>query len=146
MWRSTTLLPARSVIATPEETAIASKFVDVSGTATSPAGGYDPLVYTNDTGAAQGVWVKFAQLNALGNPTVLKSWYDCWDFTVRDAIGEKPGRLYSAAWSFTGADFSFQFSTEFALFSLIPNPNFNNGSFFVKKVSYSLIRPPPACT
>jgi len=73
MWRSATLLPARGVIATLEETAIAPKYVDVSGTATSPAGGYDPLVYTNATGVAQDVWVEFTQLNALGIPTVLKS-------------------------------------------------------------------------
>ena len=97
MWRSATLLPARGVIATPEEAAVGPKYVDVSGTATSPAGGYDPLVYTNAIGAAQDVWVELAQLNALGNPTVLKSWYDCWDFTVRNATGEKPGRVYSAA-------------------------------------------------
>ena len=85
-------------------------------------------------------------MNTAGTVVSSKSWYDCWDFTVRNATGEKPGRLYSAAWSFTGADFSFQFSTEFALFPLIPNPDFNNGSFFVKKVSYSRIRPLPACT
>lgn len=50
--QSATLLPARGVIATPEEAAIGPKYVDVSGTATSPAGGYNPLAYTNATGAA----------------------------------------------------------------------------------------------
>ena len=97
MWRSATLLPARGVIAIPEEAAIAPKYVDVSGTATSPAGGYDPLVYTNDTGAAQDVWVEFEQVNTAGTVASSKSWYDCWDFTVRNATGEKPGRVYSAA-------------------------------------------------
>ena len=139
--QSATLLPARGVIATPEEAAIGPKYVDVSGTATAPAGGYNPLAYTNATGAAQDVWVEFTQVNAAGTPVVIKSWYDCWDFTVRSATGEKPGRLYSSAWSFTGAEFNNQFSTEFALYPLIPNPNFNNTNFFVKKVSYSRIKP-----
>jgi hypothetical protein len=50
--QSATLLPARGVVATPEEAAIGPKYVDVSGTATSPAGGYNPVAYTNATGAA----------------------------------------------------------------------------------------------
>jgi len=139
--QSATLLPARGVIATPEEAAIGPKYVDVSGTATSPAGGYNPLAYTNATGVAQDVWVEFTQVDAAGNTVAIKSWYDCWDFTVRNATGEKPGRLYSSAWSFTGGDFSYQFSTSFVLYPLIPNPNFNNADFFVKQVSYSRIRP-----
>ncbi|HEX8329051.1 MAG TPA: hypothetical protein VF629_16065 [Hymenobacter sp.] len=112
----------------------------------TPAGGYNPLTYTNTSGAAQEVWIEFEQVQLTGgggNPNVIKSkaWYDCWDFTVRSATGEKPGRLYSSSWSFTGAGFNNQFATTFALYPLIPGPNFNNQSFFVKQVSYARIRP-----
>jgi hypothetical protein len=111
-----------------------------------PATGYNPLTYTNNTGAARDFWIEFEQGTTSGNsgnfnPDASKSWYDCWDFTVRDATSEKPGRLYSSAWSFTGASFNNQFATTFALYPLIPNPNFNSESFFVKQVSYSRISP-----
>ncbi len=139
-----TLAPAPGVIATPEEAAVGPLYA-AGGTA--PAGGYDPLVFENTTGAAQEVWIEFEQLSDAGTELPSKSWYDCWDFTVRDDAnadpskrGEKPGRLYSSAWSFTGASFNNQFATTFALFPLIPNPN-PVGNFFVKKVSYSRISP-----
>ncbi|WP_310395423.1 T9SS type A sorting domain-containing protein [Hymenobacter sp.] len=142
--RNATLAPAPGVIATPEEAAVGPRF-----NAGLPATGYNPLVFENTTGAAQEVWIEFEQVALLGLVVApSKSWYDCWDFTVRDDAnanlsrrGEKPGRLYSSAWSFTGADFANQFATTFALYPLIPNPNFANANFFVKQVSYSRIRP-----
>ncbi|SFQ51458.1 T9SS type A sorting domain-containing protein [Hymenobacter arizonensis] len=135
-----TLAVAAGVINTPEEAAIGPKYQG----GTAPAGGYTPLTYTNTTNAAQDVWIEFEQVELTGNnPAVIssKSYYDCWDFTVRDSGGEKPGRLYSSAWSFSAGSFANQFATTFALYPLIPNPNFNNQSFFVKQVSYARMRP-----
>lgn len=135
-----TLASAAGVIATPEEAAVGPRY----NSGTSPAGGYNPLVYTNNTGAAQEFWIEFEQGTAGNNSfavAVNKAWYDCWDFTVRNSGGEKTGRLYSSAWSFTGAAFENQFATTFALYPLIPNPNFTIQSFFVKQVSYARMRP-----
>lgn len=131
------LLAGPGVIASPAEAAAGPRYP--SG---GPAAGYDPLSYTNTTGADQDFWVEFMEVNAdntLADQT--KTWYDCWDFTVRDATGEKPGRLYSQHWSFTAAGGTNQLADNFALFTLIPNPNFNNENFFVKRVSYAGIQP-----
>lgn len=49
--------------------------------------------------------------------------------------------MYSQHWSFTAAGGTNSLSTSFALYPLIPNPNFNNASFFVKRVSYAGIQP-----
>lgn len=94
------------------------------------------------------MWVEFEQVNTAGTVTKSKAWYDCWDFTVRDDAntntnlrGEKKGRLYSSAWSFTGATFDNQFATTFVLYPLISNPNFSGANFFMKQVSYSRISP-----
>ncbi|WP_162549919.1 T9SS type A sorting domain-containing protein [Hymenobacter nivis] len=145
---SATLAAARGVIATPEQAAVGPMYTDVAGTASAPAGGYNPLVFENTTGAAQEVWVEFEQVDSAGKVATSKAWYDCWDFTVRDDAnatvarrGEKKGRLYSSAWSFTGATFNNQFATTFVLYPLIPNPNFGGADFFVKQVSYSRISP-----
>ena len=136
-----TLAPAAGVIATPEEAAVGPRY----NSGTSPTGGYNPLTYTNTTGTAQEFWIEFEQgtTNVNNGFTVAssKAWYDCWDFTVRNSGGEKTGRLYSSAWSFTGASFNNQFATTFALYPLIPNPNFNDQNFFVKQVSYARISP-----
>ena len=113
-----------------------------------PAAGYQPLYYVNPAnGTERDVWVEFFEVNADGTnaPAQRKSWYDLWDFTVR-RNGEKPGRLFAKNWSFTGGDFTWQFSTSFALYPLIPNPNAVGGyaaseSFFVKQVSYARITP-----
>ena len=141
-----TLAAAPGVIATPEQAAVGPMYANVN---TSPIGGYNPLVFTNNTGATQEVWIEFEQVNATtGAVAPSKAWYDCWDFTVRDDTSptaslhvEKKGRLYSSAWSFTGAAFDNQFATTFVLYPLIPNPNFNGTNFFVKQVSYSRISP-----
>lgn len=126
------------VIATPEEAAAGPRY------AGGPTAGYNPLSYTNTTGADQDFWVEFMEVDANGNTAGVaqsKSWYDIWDFTVRDATGEKSGRLYSQQWSFTAAGGTNALSTSFGLYPLIPNPNFGNNSFFVKRVSYAGIQP-----
>ncbi|UYZ62684.1 T9SS type A sorting domain-containing protein [Hymenobacter weizhouensis] len=128
-------------INSPEEAAVGPRYL--SG-GTAPAGGYSPLVYANTTAREQDFWIEFMEVNASGSEvgvTQRKSWYDCWDFTVRDATGEKLGRLYSQHWSFSAAGGNNSLASTFALYSLIPNPNFNNQSFFVKRVSYAGIQP-----
>lgn len=140
------------VIATPEQAAAGPRYPNGG-----PAAGYSPLSYTNTTGADRDFWVEFMEVEtvvvtpARGNkpavteiqPTATqsKAWYDCWDFTVRDAAGEKPGRLYSQQWSFTAAGGTNQLSDNFALYTLIPNPNFNDADFFIKRVSYAGLQP-----
>jgi Secretion system C-terminal sorting domain len=129
-------------IATPEEAEAGPRYLAGN---TSPAAGYNPFVYTPAASApARDYWVEFMEVDATGSAvgvTQNKSWYDLWDFTVRDATGEKPGRLYSQHWSFTAAGGTNTLSSAFALYPLIPNPNFNNQNFFVKRVSYAGIQP-----
>lgn len=130
------------LINTPEEAAAGPRY---EAGASGPTAGYNPLVYTPAPGApARDYWVEFMEVDANGNDAGVvqrKSWYDIWDFTVRDAAEEKTGRLYSQHWSFTAAGGTNSLSSSFALYPLIPNPNFNNNSFFVKRVSYAGIQP-----
>lgn len=130
------LAPGAGVIATPEQAAAGPNYTG------GPTTGYNPLSYTNTTGADQNFWVEFMEVTANGTvaATQNKAWYDLWDFTVRDATGEKPGRLYSQHWSFTAAAGPNALSSSFALYPLIPNPNFVD-SYFVKRVSYAGIQP-----
>ncbi|WP_426493384.1 T9SS type A sorting domain-containing protein [Hymenobacter sp. 102] len=129
-------------IATPEEAAAGPRYLAGN---TSPAAGYSPFVFTSAAAdPARDYWVEFMEVDAAGSATGVtqnKSWYDLWDFTVRDATSEKLGRLYSQHWSFTAAGGTNALSTSFVLYPLIPNPNFNNQSFFVKRVSYAGIQP-----
>ncbi|WP_147320816.1 hypothetical protein [Hymenobacter lapidiphilus] len=145
------LAPAPGVIASYGEAAAGPRLKGfVGGVPTLPATGYSPLYYVNTGLVARDVWVEFAQVNASGVQVFAasnqgKSWYDIWDFTVRNR-GEKPGRLYARTWSFTGGSFTAQYSTSFGLYPLIPNPNAvggyaSNESFFVKRVSYSRMTP-----
>ncbi|RSK46249.1 T9SS type A sorting domain-containing protein [Hymenobacter perfusus] len=129
-------------IATPEEAAAGPRYLAGN---TSPAAGYNPFVYAPVASApARDYWVEFMEVDAAGSAVGVaqnKSWYDLWDFTVRDATSEKPGRLYSQHWSFTAAGGTNALSSSFVLYPLIPNLNFNNQSFFVKRVSYAGIQP-----
>ncbi|NVO83485.1 T9SS type A sorting domain-containing protein [Hymenobacter terrestris] len=145
------LAPAPGVIANYGEAATGPRLKGfVGGLPTLPASGYNPLYYVNSGLVARDVWVEFAQVDATGTQVFAasnqgKSWYDIWDFTVRNR-GEKPGRLYARTWSFTGGSFTSQYSTSFGLYPLIPNPNAVGGyaaneSFFVKRVSYSRMTP-----
>ncbi|RPD49697.1 T9SS C-terminal target domain-containing protein [Hymenobacter sediminis] len=130
------------LINTPEEAAAGPRY---EAGASGPTAGYNPLVYTPAaTAPERDYWVEFMEVDANGSDAGIaqrKSWYDIWDFTVRDAAGEKPGRLYSQHWSFTAAGGNNSLSSSFALYPLIPNPNFGNNSFFVKRVSYAGIQP-----
>lgn len=130
------------LINTPEEAAAGPRY---EAGASGPIAGYNPLVYTPAAAAPErDYWVEFMEVDANGNDAGIaqrKSWYDVWDFTVRDAAGEKSGRLYSQHWSFTAAGGTNSLSSSFALYPLIPNPNFGNNSFFVKRVSYAGIQP-----
>ncbi|MCA8832033.1 T9SS type A sorting domain-containing protein [Hymenobacter pini] len=129
-------------IATPEEAAAGPRYQAGN---TTPADGYNPFVFASaPADPARDYWVEFMEVNASGASQGVnqrKAWYDVWDFTVRDANGEKSGRLYSQQWSFTAAGGTNALSSSFMLYPLIPNPNFNNQSFFVKRVSYAGIQP-----
>jgi hypothetical protein len=126
-------------------------------------GGYEPLTYTNTTGATRDFYVEFTQegefinkgtqpgFNDLGARntnfmSAVRSEYDFWDFTVRDAAGqEKPGRLFSKLWSFTtttssGAGYENRLSAKFALFPLIESPQ-HRGQYYVKQIELAGIRP-----
>ncbi|WP_139925466.1 T9SS type A sorting domain-containing protein [Hymenobacter sp. DG01] len=130
------------LINSPEEAAVGPRY---EARASGPIAGYNPLVFNPAaTTPARDYWVEFMEVDPNGNDagvTQRKSWYDIWDFTVRDAVEEKSGRLYSQHWSFTAAGGTNSLSSSFALYPLIPNPNFNNNSFFVKRVSYAGIQP-----
>ncbi|SDX83627.1 T9SS type A sorting domain-containing protein [Hymenobacter psychrophilus] len=136
------------LINTPAEAAVGPRY---QAGATGPSGGYNPLTYDAPSNSPErDYWVEFMEVDgtnvAFPANNQLKSWYDVWDFTVRDATGEKPGRLFAQTWSFTGGAFDAQFSTSFGLYPLIPNPNAVGGyaaneSFFVKRVSYSRMTP-----
>ncbi|MBC6699359.1 T9SS type A sorting domain-containing protein [Hymenobacter puniceus] len=115
------------------------------------AGGYQPLTYTNTTGAAQEFYVEFTQVGeASMTADDLRSDYDLWDFTVRTAAGvEKPGRLYSKHWAFTAGiseisgntnQFLNRLSANFILYPMVESRQ-NPGSYFVKEVELAGMRP-----
>lgn len=141
------LAPGPGVIGAYAEAAVGPRYKAlVSGQPTLPATGYNPLYYVN-TGAERDVWVEFNQVDntTTANATQNRSWYNIWDFTVRQN-GEKPGRVYAHTWSFTGTSFAGAFATTFGLYPLIPNPNAvggyaSNESFFVKRINYAGITP-----
>ncbi|TGD81875.1 T9SS type A sorting domain-containing protein [Hymenobacter wooponensis] len=112
------------------------------------AGGYTPLVYTNDTGAAQEFFIEFTQV---GEATMTaenrRSDYDFWDFTVRNSSGiEKPGRLYSRHWAFTAgisattAQTANRLSSKFNLYPMVESEQ-TPGTYFVKEVELAGMRP-----
>ncbi|MBC6605859.1 T9SS type A sorting domain-containing protein [Hymenobacter sp. BT188] len=136
---------------------------EIGPSVTAGDGGYEPLTYTNTTGATHDFYVEFTQegeftnkgtqpgFNDLGarNPnfmSAVRSEYDFWDFTVRDAAGqEKPGRLFSKLWSFTtttsgGTGYENRLSANFALFPLIESPQ-HRGQYYVKQIELAGIRP-----
>ncbi|AII53766.1 hypothetical protein N008_17515 [Hymenobacter sp. APR13] len=134
--------PQAGVIATPAE-AQAGPLPN--------AGGYQPLTYTNNTGAAQEFYVEFTQV---GEETMTaenrRSDYDLWDFTVRTAGGtEKPGRLYSRHWAFTAgisegptgtSQFLNRLSANFILYPMVESRQ-APGKYFVKEVELAGLRP-----
>ena len=112
-------------------------------------GGYQPLSYTNITGADQDFYLEFTQLGE-GTPgsydatfTIAQrfSTYDFWDLTVRTAGGvEQPGRLRSKLWSFSAGATDGRFSSAFAMFPLIPDASVTN-RYYVKKFELAGINP-----
>ena len=107
-----------------------------------PSGGYDPLSYTNTTGDTIEVYVEFTQVDETTlNRNRRKSWYDAWDFTVKNSSGvTQPGRLYTRSWSFTAGSGAARLSTELKLFPLIPSEEINN-RFFVKEIDLAGMQP-----
>jgi hypothetical protein len=91
----------------------------------------------------QDFWIEFSQVGeyVAGNTISKRSWYDLWDFTVKDALNnEKTGRLFSKSWSFSGGGWPSKFSKNFILYPLAPDPN-SPGKFYVKKWELAGIDP-----
>lgn len=133
--RQSTLLAQPGVIGTPAEALAGPRVGGV------PAGGYDPLSWTNNTGGPLDVYVEFTQVNEASLGGARKSWYDLWDFTVIDSTGTtRPGRLYSKQWSFTAGAGANRLSATFSLYPLIPSED-DTTTFYVKEVELAGIRP-----
>ncbi|KUG08879.1 hypothetical protein ASU33_12215 [Solirubrum puertoriconensis] len=111
------------------------------------AGGYNALVYTNNTGAPQEFYVEFTQVGEENmTDTNRRSAYDFWDFTVRANGVEKPGRLYSKHWGFfagnSGGTNNFQnrLSSTFKLYPMVESRQ-APGQYYVKEVELAGMRP-----
>ncbi|UYZ60044.1 T9SS type A sorting domain-containing protein [Hymenobacter latericus] len=111
------------------------------------AGGYNALVYTNNTGAAQDFYVEFTQVGEENmTDSNKRSAYDFWDFTVRANGVEKPGRLYSKHWGFfagnSGGTNNFQnrLSSTFKLYPMVESRQ-APGQYYVKEVELAGMRP-----
>ena len=128
------LQPQAGVINTPAEATAGPKRNGF------PVGGYNPLVYTNTTGAEQDFWIELNQVDETGGtlPAMTgsgakRSFFDIWDFTVKDQAGNTfLGRLFSKAWSFTGAGSPAKLSSTFNIYPLIPDV-LHPGKYFVKR-------------
>lgn len=116
----------------------------VAGTASATTG-YNPLTYTNTTGAERDFWVEFTQMGeATMTQTQKVSQYDFWDFTVRTsalATGQEvKGRLRSKFWSFTTGAFNNRLSATFSLFPLVQSVRQPN-TYYVKQVELAGMNP-----
>ncbi|WP_176956178.1 T9SS type A sorting domain-containing protein [Catalinimonas alkaloidigena] len=111
---------------------------------TGVTNGYDPLSWTNNTGATRQVWVEFTTpisggVNSDNDYTNNLSYYNLWDFTVIDNNGvEKTGRLYSSQWAFSTGNFDDRLSVNFSLYATMPA---DAGGYYVKKVNYAGMKP-----
>lgn len=110
------------------------------------AGGYDALSYTNNTGSDQDFYIGFIQFDGgstnVNDDVNQESWYDIWDFSVYNGTEEKPGRMFSQKWGFTGAGFNNLLSTSFQVYARIPSTvgGANAGSY-VKQIDLSGLDP-----
>ncbi|SHM15440.1 T9SS type A sorting domain-containing protein [Hymenobacter psychrotolerans] len=111
--------------------------------------GYVPLTYTNNTGQARDFYIEFTQQNEVNLGDNAKwSYYDFWDFTVKDAGGnEKKGRLFSKYWAFssyasTGSAGAFQnrLSANFKMYTLIESAQ-TPGRYYIKQLELAGMRP-----
>ena len=101
-----------------------------------PVGGYNALYEVNTTSSPLEVFFEFTQTSSTATQ---KSWYDLWDFTVRNN-GEKKGRLYSKLWSFSAGSFSNRLSQDFTLFPAIPDNN-NPTKFYIQSINFAGMQP-----
>ena len=116
----------------------------IAGTA-SASTGYNPLTYTNTTGADRDYWVEFTQVGEAAMTQGQKvSQYDFWDFTVRsgpNATGQElKGRLRSKFWSFSTDSFSNLLSATFSLYPLVESVR-QPGKYYVKEVELAGMNP-----
>lgn len=156
--------PSQAELLANQPGVIATAAQHLVGPSVTPGdGGYEPLTYTNTTGTTRDFYVEFTQEGEFTNKgtqpgfndlairnvnfmSALRSEYDFWDFTVRDAAGqEKPGRLFSKLWAFTtstsgGTGYENRLSAKFALFPLIESPQ-HRGQYYVKQIELAGIRP-----
>ncbi|QNH63954.1 T9SS type A sorting domain-containing protein [Hymenobacter sediminicola] len=111
--------------------------------------GYVPLTYTNNTGQTRDFYIEFTQQNEANLGDNAKwSYYDFWDFTVKDAGGvEKKGRLFSKYWAFssyplngTTAGFQNRLSANFKMYTLIESAQTPN-RYYVKQLELAGMRP-----
>ncbi|WP_073105371.1 T9SS type A sorting domain-containing protein [Hymenobacter daecheongensis] len=128
-------------------------------------GGYDPLVYTNNTGADQDFFIEFTQLgeytdtgtqpgfndlrtaaanfaNSQSNTgNRIFSTYNLWDFTVTGTDNQiKTGRLFSRAWAFSSLAAANLLSSKFTLYPLVDSRVTTN-SYYVKAIELAGLRP-----
>ncbi|WP_139925252.1 T9SS type A sorting domain-containing protein [Hymenobacter sp. DG01] len=127
------------------------------------AGGYIPLIYTNNTGSTQDFFVEFTQVGeytsqgtqgsfndlktpstTFGNGTTnnkLYSVYDIWDFTVTGTDNlVKNGRLFSKFWSFSTLSAANLLSSKFTLYPLVESRS-NPNTYYIKAIDLAGLRP-----
>ncbi|MFD2787185.1 T9SS type A sorting domain-containing protein [Hymenobacter rubripertinctus] len=139
--RQTELLAAPGVITNAAQVQAGPQ---VTGTA-SASTGYNPLIYTNNTGADRDFWVEFTQVGEGAMSQGQKvSQYDFWDFTVRSNAGatgqELRGRLRSKFWSFSTDSFTNLLSATFSLYPLVESVR-QPGRYYVKEVELAGMNP-----
>lgn len=138
--------------------------VTIGPSRTAGDGGYRPLTYVNNTGAAQDFFLEFTQVGEFTNggsqpgfndlavkgtlfTSNRRSEYDLWDLTVYGTDNRaKPGRLFSKFWSFSAGNsggtnqFQNRLSATFRLFPMVESRD-APGRYYVKEVELAGLRP-----
>ena len=68
-----------------------------------------------------------------------RDYYNLWDFSVYSGTTEKKGRLHAKYWSFNATSASNRLSSNFSLFTAVPNQAGNN--YYIKSINLSGMQP-----
>lgn len=142
--QTTNLASASGVALDPAAGVIADYSNMVAGpSAIVGAAGYNAISYTVTAGIIGGIDLAFEVLGYINGANFLTSsgrdWYYLWDITVYNGATEKPGRLHSKYWSFTGVEFVNKLSSEFEMYTAVPDGT--TGNYYIKSIHLSGMQP-----
>ncbi len=108
------------------------------------ATGYNAVSYTVPTTIVGGIDLAFEVLDDLIGVDLRtfadRDVYHFWDISVFDGNTEKPGRLHSKFWSFSANSFTARLSTDFKMFTAVPDGG-AVGKYFIKSIELGGMQP-----